>query len=176
MRIRRCILDKELKVLEKYIITTCGRVFSNLNTRFHGKWTELKTRIDKDGYLEVPLVYGNNGERQPFKIHRLVALEYLENCPYSIRIVNHKNCIKNKNYIQNLEWTTVSLNTQHGFDNLCYKDIKQVMVSDVLTNTSKTFPSASSAMRYYKISVGNIVNIMKNKKYTKLKNLRFEYV
>ena len=55
--------EKEKFVLNHYVITEDGKVFSNMNTRFHNTLTELKYRIDKDGYKDVSLVYNSKGDR-----------------------------------------------------------------------------------------------------------------
>ena len=58
--------DKEKYVLNNYDISRDGRVYSNYTKKF------LKYRTDKDGYFDVSLVYNKNGDRQPFRVHRII--------------------------------------------------------------------------------------------------------
>lgn len=139
--------EKEKYVLEHYEITEDGRVFSTLNSNNNFKRKELSLREDKDGYLDVSLVYNDEGSRQPFRINRLVALKYIKN-PDNLPIVNHINTIKKDNSVSNLEWSTVKANTQHGYDNGVYGGIKRVKVTE-LNKQKKVFPSVSHASRHY---------------------------
>ena len=132
---------KEKYVIEHYDITKDGKVYSHFYNRF------LSLRKDKDGYLEVSLIYDDQGNRQPFKVHRLVALKYIPEIE-GHNVVNHKDLNKQNNTIDNLEWSTVSKNTQHGFDNCAYKSIKRVKITDPEGNI-KIFPNESFASRYY---------------------------
>ena len=75
----------------------------------------LKQRFDKDGYYQVNLYY--QGVEQTKKVHRLVALTFLKEGFKDNLVVNHLDGIKTNNFVGNLEWTTVSGNTQHAFDN-----------------------------------------------------------
>ena len=75
----------------------------------------LKQRFDKDGYYQVNLYY--QGLELTKKVHRLVALTFLEKGYKDNFVVNHIDGIKTNNFVGNLEWTTVSGNTQHAFDN-----------------------------------------------------------
>ena len=75
----------------------------------------LKQRLDKDGYYQVNLYY--NGLEVTKKVHRLVALTFLEKDYKEGLVVNHIDGIKTNNFVENLEWTTVSGNTQHAYDN-----------------------------------------------------------
>lgn len=75
----------------------------------------LKQRFDKDGYYQVNLYY--NGLEVTKKVHRLVALTFLEEDYKEGLVVNHIDGIKTNNFVENLEWTTVSGNTQHAYDN-----------------------------------------------------------
>ena len=73
--------DKEKYILEHYLITKNGEIFSNLKTK--KEYVKLKTYSDKDGYETVTVVCDSNGKRQPFHIHRLVACcELLSNFLY----------------------------------------------------------------------------------------------
>lgn len=132
---------KEKFVLENYSIFSDGRVFSKFTNKF------LKFRVDKDGYFDVSLVYNANGDRMPFRVHRLVALKYLDK-PENFNVVNHKDLNKQNNNVDNLEWSTVSLNTQHGYDYNAYVKIRKVKCIEPNGNIH-IFPSASHAARYY---------------------------
>ena len=133
--------NKEKFVLENYDITENGKIYSRFTNKF------LKFRVDKDGYFDVTLVYNQKGSRMPFRIHRLVALKYLHQ-PEGFDVVNHKDLNKQNNSIDNLEWSTVSLNTQHGYNYSAYSHIRKVKCIEPNGNIH-VFPSVSHASRYY---------------------------
>lgn len=170
------------KAIEKYYITTCGRVFSNLNNKCNGVYIELKYGYDKDGYKRVSLQYDFGRKfRQPFFVHQLVGYKYLSKCPYEKKIINHKNPIKTDNYIQNLEWTTISLNTQHGFDNSCYNLINKIKVINLITKEEFIYPTASHVSRELSIPLGTMRGLLKSgkfksKKYNHYSHLLFEKI
>jgi len=133
--------EKEKFVLEHYDVTVDGKIFSH----FTHKW--LKFRQDKDGYFDLALVYDINGNRRPFRIHRLVALKYLPEID-GYTVTNHKNLNKQDNRLENLEWSTVAKNTQHGYDNSCYSNVKNIKITDS-DGIIRIFPSGSHVARYY---------------------------
>ena len=133
--------EKERYVLEHYEIYPDGRVFSPMTNKF------LRFRTDKDGYFDVTLVYNSEGKRMPFRVHRLIALKYLEK-PENYNVVNHKDLNKQNNNVDNLEWSTVALNTQHGYNYSAYNNVRKVKVIEPNGNTY-IFPSTSHAARYY---------------------------
>jgi hypothetical protein len=138
---------KEEYVLNHYEITDDGRVFSCLSSVNNFQRKELSKREDKDGYYDITLVCSENGNRQPFRLHRLVLLKYgkeIENYD----IVNHIDLDKKNNHISNLEWSTVAKNTQHGYDNCTYTNVKKVKVTENDGNIL-VFPSQSHVARYY---------------------------
>lgn len=52
-----------------------------------------------------------NGKRKKFDVHRLVARAFVDG--YATHLtVNHINCVKTDNRVENLEWVTLSKNTQ----------------------------------------------------------------
>ena len=71
------------------------------------------TKPDKVGY--VCGQYRIDGHRYSFKVHRLVAKEFVEN-PHGYLEVNHLDGSKLNNSAKNLEWCTRSSNVQHAFD------------------------------------------------------------
>lgn len=146
---------KERFVLENYEICSDGKIFSSLSNRYHGEKHELCLRTDKDGYFDVTLVYDKNGSRMPFRVHRLVALKYLEEIP-GYNIVNHKDLNKQNNDVNNLEWSTVKLNTQHGYNFNAYPNIKRIKCVEP-TGMVHVFPSISHASRFYKYKNPSVI-------------------
>lgn len=72
----------------------------------------LKFGVGKTGYLSVSLRDGSSSKG--CYVHRLVAQAFIPN-PENKPTVNHKNGIKSDNAAHNLEWSTFSENTQHGY-------------------------------------------------------------
>ncbi|EGT4137988.1 hypothetical protein EQZ09_09310 [Clostridium perfringens] len=93
-----------------YKVSNLGRVKS-LNYCNTKKAKILKNIKDKDGYLVICLT--NKGNKKNFKIHRLVALHFLDNLENKEQ-VNHKDENKENNHVSNLEWVTSKENINHG--------------------------------------------------------------
>lgn len=72
----------------------------------------IKSRYDRYGYKIATLWI--NGKQFTRKIHRLVAIAFIEN-PDNLETVNHINGIKDDNRVNNLEWLSVADNHRHGF-------------------------------------------------------------
>lgn len=91
-----------------YLISTNGEIYSLHRNKLIAQATTKK------GYLQVKL-YTN---KQPYNllVHRLVALTYLPN-PDNLTDVNHKDCNKANNHVDNLEWCTHSDNLKHAYIN-----------------------------------------------------------
>ena len=101
---------KDIKGYEgKYQVSTLGRVWSVKTQRY------LKQREDKDGYLMVTL-YAVNGKAKTEKVHRLVAIAFLNNADHKPQ-VNHKDENKQNNAVNNLQWVTGSENVNYGTRN-----------------------------------------------------------
>ena len=90
-----------------YQVSNLGRVKSI------GKANEhlLKGRDDTNGYLKVALY--KNKICKNFKIHRLVAIAFIENKDNK-PCVNHINANKTDNILENLEWCSYSENSLHS--------------------------------------------------------------
>jgi hypothetical protein len=94
---------KPIKDFENYEVSNMGRV-KNIKTN-----RVLRNNI-KDGYESVSLVGINI--KKSFKVHRLVAIAFLEN-PENKTDVNHKDKNKLNNILDNLEWMTRKENNTH---------------------------------------------------------------
>jgi hypothetical protein len=79
-----------------------------------------KSRILKNishtwGYLRV--VLKKQDQRLGFYIHRLVALTFIPNNNPLFDKVNHINCDKKDNRVENLEWCDSKMNAEHAVQN-----------------------------------------------------------
>lgn len=104
------------------ILCDLGRGNRDRNNRV--EMYEIKPRLTKTGYARVCMREDSTGKRKDRYIHRLVAEYYLDN-PENKLYVNHKNCIRDDNRVENLEWCTAKENTDytmkvnHVYRNLC---------------------------------------------------------
>ncbi len=108
---------RDIPGFEGYQVSSLGRIKS------FKKYTQgyiMKQSNDKDGYKKVTLT--KDGKEYTRRVHLLVAKAFIPN-PQNKPIINHKNGIKYDNRVENLEWVTISENTQHAFDNKINKNI-----------------------------------------------------
>ena len=99
-------------------VRTLDRVTSTEKmTRFQ-KGRVLKQSDNGSGYLKVNIPI--NGKQAPKKVHRLVAKTFIPN-PDSLPQVNHRDCNRDNNNVENLEWCDNSYNQKyrekHGISN-----------------------------------------------------------
>jgi hypothetical protein len=103
---------------ESYEISNLGnlRSIDRLVDHYKGgkrlyKGSNKNTRVSSDGYLKCNLKI--NGKRFDFRVHRLVAIAFLDK-PIGKDIINHINGIKTDNRVENLEWCNSSENIIHA--------------------------------------------------------------
>ena len=98
---------------DSYQISDFGRIFTKRrligNKIYYGK--ELVPQLTNDGYLKVTLC--KNGKSKKFYLHRLVALQFIDNST-NLPQVNHKDGNKLNNTVTNLEWCTKIENQNHA--------------------------------------------------------------
>ena len=136
--------------------------------------------MSNDGYPAVTL-RSDAGKRQTFKVHRLVALLFVEN-PNNKETVNHKSGDKCDNRVCNLEWMTHAENIQHAWDAglLASTEVRSRKLSEshrgkrkgfenhnsrpvFLRNTGEEFASANIAAKAYKVESGNLTRCCNGK-------------
>ena len=108
---------------------------------------------DKDGYLRVHLT-AKNGKVKMEKIHRLVALVFVEN-PSNYPVVNHKDENKQNNNVNNLEWCSTIYNN-------IYSKGKAVYCIEL----DLTFDCSQTAMKELHIDGSDIRKVCKGQKKT----------
>ena len=135
---------KQIKKLH-YSISNLGNVRNDIT----GK--QLKPQKNIYGYMVI-LLY-NNGKPSNFQIHRLVmeAFKPIENMEKLQ--VNHINCNRSNNNINNLEWVTPS-------ENCLKKASKEKFYNSkgCYDNFGNYFNSFREAGRYYGISANTVKN------------------
>lgn len=87
----------------RYAVTSCGKIWSYKFKRF------LKPFPDKDGYMVCNLISADY-KRHRERVCRLVAKTYIPN-PDNLDTVDHIDCIKTHDYIDNLRWLSRSDNS-----------------------------------------------------------------
>jgi len=94
-----------------YFVSSYGRILTT-NPRYYGIMNPI---YNGKGYLQITL-HTDKGPKT-IKMHRLVMLvfDYIPGCEFLE--VNHKDCVKDNNRLDNLEWVTRSINIQHAINN-----------------------------------------------------------
>lgn len=154
---------------ELYQVSNLGRIkrilFKNGKYEF-AKEKILKNVLTKD-YYHITL--SKNNKKQIYMVHKLVAKAFLDeekNKDY----INHKDGNKLNNNVENLEWCTLSENTNHAYKNGLmkrykekYEKMKKQVGQYTLDGTLITkYESIRDASRKTKIDSANISKSCKN--------------
>lgn len=144
-----------------------------------------KNIISKTGYYTCML--NKNGKNKLFKVHRLVALVFIDN-PNNLPIVNHIDGNKLNNNYKNLEWCTYSHNNKEayrlglkgnekdfrGLKKYNEKLKKEILQYDLNCNFIKKWNSISEIQKELGYATTNISKCCKGK-YNKAYNYIWEY-
>lgn len=128
----------------------------------------LKHGKKENEYLMV--VLSNNGKEKMFYIHRLVAQTFIPN-PNNLPQVNHKDGDKTNNFMENLEWCTISENQIHAIKNKLKIPAKGLQCGNTRKvgqyskdgNLIKKWEYIKLASMELNILSPNIINCCKNK-------------
>ena len=96
-----------------YIVSSDGKVYSTSNAGSSWYHKEISQRANYDGYMQITV--GKDGNRSQYRVHRMVAEAFIPN-PDNLPEVNHKDCNRANNCVDNLEWCTHKYNVQHSID------------------------------------------------------------
>ena len=158
-----------------YQVSSWGRVKALPRERTiynGGKWIEpehmMKIGLTQDGYADVQLHI--NGKKKVERVHRLVALAFIPN-PEGKPQVNHINCIRNDNRVENLEWVSREENTAHKVK--CGNSTKQ---SIQCIETGQIFRTSQEASEANGGTAGNIRNSARSMGYYSVYGLHYKYI
>lgn len=96
------------------------------------------------GYEQVYLSNLLNNGGKWYKLHRLVAMQFIPN-PDNLTDVNHKNGDKSDNRVENLEWMSHSDNVKHSYSVLGRTHDATKTYKKVRCSNGKTYDSLKSA-------------------------------
>ena len=91
-------------------VRTLDRMTSNGRGIYSIKGHVLKQCNDKDGYLMVSVPFDRKWTVK--RVHRLIAQTFIAN-PNGFPMINHKDCNRANNNVENLEWCDNSYNVQY---------------------------------------------------------------
>ena len=120
---------KPIKDFDGYYISSDGKVYCNLGKGNRDKnkrceMYELKPRLARNGYLRVYMRQTSTNKRVDKYIHRLVAEYFIPN-PQVKPCINHIDCNRGNNNVNNLEWVTHKENNDYTMMlNHMYRDSK----------------------------------------------------
>jgi transposase len=130
----------------------------------------MKTMFDKDGYVRITLT--QDKKKTFYQVHRLIALTFIEN-PENKPQVNHKDGIKENNFVNNLEWATEKEQQQHALDTGLRTSMKggdhfnAVLTDDLVVEIFKKYSTGNYKLydisEEYGVSISTIQLIISGK-------------
>lgn len=150
----------EIEVSTLGNVRTIDRVTSGEKRTRFTKGRVLKQSSQKGGYLKVGIKV--DGKSTTKNIHRLVAQTFLSN-PDNLPYVNHKDCDRTNNNVENLEWCTASYNNQYREK---YGDAQGHPVFAINLSTLEVthFCSQHETSRVLEVNVASINEAIKGKR------------
>lgn len=142
-------------------VRSCDKQVWNGNGYYFKKGAIKKLIYRDDGYVTVNLYKNNKGKNK--RVHRLVAHAFINNPkPLEYNDVNHIDCDRTNNRVENLEWCNPLENHRHsaklnrmvnppkhyGKDN---RFSTPVMIININSGETNRFDSISDGLKYLNI-------------------------
>ena len=161
--------------MEKYIIINefDNYAISNLGNIKNVKTGRvLKLCLNPRGYYSY--TFYKKGIRKTFRIHRLVALYFIDN-PNNLPYVNHIDGNKTNNRVENLEWCTAKQNDEHARRTGLKVQEKPVLAENIENGERIAFKSVSEAGAILGINKGSISKVLHWKR-NKVHGYKFYFI
>lgn len=141
---------------------TC-RQWQGGTSHYRLKEMYIKARISNVGYERVGLYKRVNGKLSASykSVHRLVAEHFIDN-PNHYPCVNHLDCNRLNNKVDNLEWCTASHNNRYSYvmGTRIPPHMKQIAQLDLKGNVIAKWDSIAEASRRCGIVKANIGKVL----------------
>ena len=159
-----------------YQVSNLGRVKALAREKANhtcGRWIQseciMSISYTGDGYEKVSLTDINH-KRKTERIHRLVALAFIPN-PNNLPEVNHINCIRDDNRVENLEWITHAENI--AYTSKCgHKSKKKIYCIE----TQEVFNTSTEASKVNGGDAGNIRKSARSEGKLSVYGFHYKYV
>ena len=145
---------KEIKGFEgRYTISNLGIVRSLLTGKV------MKPYITKFGYARINLRIAHSRDYKSYLVHRLVASAFLEN-KNDFKEINHKDCNRCNNRVDNLEWCDRFYNIKYSFThgNASNKGLRNPNAKLNLDDI-EAIKSLSKTNRFYGTQIAKMFNV-----------------
>lgn len=132
------LIYEDLDLSDRFLISNDGLLYSLKTNKI------LKQHLNKQGYYVYAASLGKRGKNKIIKIHRAVALMFVEGYKKGL-VVNHKDGDKLNNNYENLEWITQKENTLHALKHgLMNNQCKRI----ICEQTQQVFNSIEEARKW----------------------------
>lgn len=127
----------DLDLTDRLLISNDGLLFSLKTNKI------LKQHLNKEGYYTYVTSLGKRGTYKAIKIHRAVALTFVNGYKNGL-VINHKDGNKTNNLYTNLEWVTPKENSQHALQHDLFITCKPIICNE----TKQIFRSIHDASKW----------------------------
>ena len=137
-------------------VRTLDRVISSENGTRSLKGRVLKQHNHHGGYLNVGVSI--DGKRVTKLVHRLVAQTFLPN-PDNLPQINHLDCDRRNNNINNLEWCTPKYNSQYRvkFGKSRGVPVFAINLTTLKVSKYRSQHEASRALGVYQANINSVI-------------------
>jgi hypothetical protein len=145
-----------IDAFNNYAVSNCGNIKNVKNGKI------LEPHMNNEGYLTY--TFCQDGLKKTFRIHRLVALYFLDN-PNILPYVKHKDGNPLNNKVENLEWTKEKDQIKS----------KPILATNLTTGEKFVFMSTSEASALLNINKRAITRVL-NSSRSKVHNYTFSFL